>query len=299
MFPINQNYIYKFIYNIGVVSWVTDSIYIYILIAKKFNIRILENYILSDIDPIKVSFSYNYVFDLDKIDTDIIRFLNITEENLSEIEKLPNEIVRVLTMADGWGRMFNTATSYNMDEIDMQSYGDIVKINKHKFADPLFSYKLSIKSYTYNKEIQYEHKSDKLILGYFLNSFSIEDMQIILKMLGVISLMNKGIKIVLYEFYGPFNYNKILLESITDIINFFNTPKQLNLYPLNNSKAIKFLSSKYTDTNIIFIPNTAAACYPSDVIGNSRINIISSKESMYNLNYANICKKTNGIFTTI
>jgi len=270
--------------------------------SDNYDLRTIELYAnegklleLSSIDE-----SFNYKFCLKDIDENIIKLLDISEDEINQVKKMDDDIISILTLATGIGTMNIPSISYNMNDDGMTKYSDIVKITAHKFADPLFNYKFSIKAYDIRKEISIEQKSDKLVIGYFLNSISENiNVKALYKLIGVIALMySNNINIILYSFFGN-TFNKYHLKNVQEIIEFFNKDIQLKLFPIDNTKALEYMISENKGDDIVFIPNTNRDCVLKYGSRSGRINIISSKLSKYNIRFSNICKKTGGMFITV
>ena len=99
--------------------------------------------------------------------------------------------------------------------------------------------------------------------------------------------------------YGN-GYNKVDLDTLDSIVEYFSQIPQMKLFPIDNSKAIQTMMFENKGTDIIFVPNITKDCnIPDSYYGSSRINILSFNQSKYNLKYASICKKSNGVFLTI
>ena len=294
----------KIFEEINIMKWLRDTISVFKRISEKYDLRALECYALDGkgFDLSNVKFSFNYSFHITKVSDSIKLLLNITEDHVSEIEKLPEEVIQVLTISNGYGKFMKTSQSIVNTGKPMKNYGDIIHVHKHNLADPLFNYKFSIKSYDIDAEVIDNHRSKKLVIGYFLNSFSgSETINILIKLLGVLSLLYSapGMEVVVYYFYS-FSYQKVTLNSAEDIINYFSKPQQLQLYPVNNTTSLTTLVTENKGDEIIFLPNMNGDCIINSTIASfCKINMISMKESQYNVKYSNICKQTGGIFLTI
>jgi len=285
--------------------WVKDTIKLLNKLGNKYNLRVLNTCALVGDTPNFdiINKSFNYKFDINTIPNSIITFLKITNNQLKEIEKLPEELITILTLASGTGNFVQTSISYKIEKTPMRQYGDITKIAKSKFADPLFKYKFSTKSYRFNTEIKTMTKSNKLVVGFFLNNFSPEfPASLILKLLGVILLYMveeiMNIDITLYSFFGD-EYDKIEMKSIEDIIRIFSIPFQLKLFPINNSNALEIMMIENSGADIVFVVNTKADCFLKIKNSGTRVNLISSKDSKFNIKYSTVCKQTNGAFLVI
>ncbi len=290
--------------SINIVSWIRDTMYLLKRISEKYNLRVIESYANkgTNFNLVDVNFSFNYVFDINDIDEHIQKLCNISDDQMQEIEKLPEDIIEILTIANGLGSFLKTSKKIVSSNKQMVSYGDIVKVHKHVFADPLFKYKFSIKAYNLDKDEIITHKSNKIVIGYFFGNYKRQGIvNILIKLLGAIILNNytEDIRVVVYSFYAD-TYSKKEICSINGVIHYFSNPKQLKLFLINNSKALKSMVIENPGDDIIFVPNILSSCYIGNhLIGSNRINIISVKESNYNLQYANVCKKTAGTFLTI
>jgi len=286
-------------------NWIKDTIKLFGKLEKKYNLRILNICAITDEVPNLelITKSFNYKFDISSIPNSIITFLKISENQLKEIEKLPEEIITILTLASGTGNFIKTSISYKTIKTPMRNYSDIVRIPKSKFADPLFEYKLTTKQYNINSETTVTTKSDKLVVGFFLNNFSPElPASIILKLLGVILLYMveeiSKVNVVLYSFFED-SYDKMIINSIEDIIKIFSIPFQLKLFPINNSNALEIMMTENSGADIVFVVNNKADCFLKVKNSGTRVNLISSKTSKFNIRYSTICKQTNGVFLTI
>ena len=298
------NSIYEIINSLDITNWVYDTLYFLKRISNKYNLRTIEAYAnagnkvkLTDID-----FSYNYVFDLTNVNEHMQKLFNISDAQMQEIEKLPEDIVDVLTIANSVGSFLKTSKTIVSSNKQMTTYGDIVKIHKHMFADPLFKYKFSIKAYDLDIDTITTHKSNKIIIGYFFGNYKRQGItEILIKLLGAIVLNNytEGIEIIVYSFFMD-TYQKEELHTIDEIIRYFSSPKQLKLFLIDNSKSLETMITENLGNDIVFIPNILGSCHLKDNLsGTNRVNIISVKESDYNLQYANVCKKTKGTFLII
>lgn len=298
------NVLCDIIESVNIVNWVRDTIYLVKRISEKYDLRTIETYanngVIFNLKDVK--FSFNYVFDINSIDEHIQKLLNISEDQMKEVEELPIDVVDILTISNGLGSFLKTSKRIIASNKQMSSYGDVVKVHKHAFADPLFKYKFSIKAYDLDTDTVITHKSNKIVIGYFFGSYKRQGIvNILIKLLGTIILNNyvKDIKIVIYSFYMD-TYSKKELYSIDDIIQYFSNSKQLKLFLINNSKSLEKMVTENPGDDVIFIPNILNSCYiRNDISGSNRVNIISVKESNYNLQYASVCKKTGGTFLTI
>jgi len=296
--------IYEIIKSINIVYWMRDTMYLLKRIASKHNLRTIEIYAAQNIhlELSDIEFSFNYIFDIKEVNKDVCKLLNITDNQIDEIEKLPDEVIEILTVANGLGSFLKTSKQIVSSNKQMTSYGDITKIHKHLYADLLFKYKFSIKAYDIDSDKIIQHKSNKIVLGYYIgsyNRYSLAD--ILIKLLGVIIINNfsKGIEITVYSFFLD-SYSKVKLTAIEEIIDYFSNQKQLKLFAINNSKALESMIIENLGNDIIFLPNTDGSCYlNSNLSGSNRINIISIIGAKHNLEYANICKKTGGTFLTL
>jgi hypothetical protein len=287
-----------------IINWLEDTIILFNIISKKYNLRILESYITNNkkIDLSSVPFSYNYNFDLKSINPFIIKLLKITEKQIEEIEILSDEVIDVLTIASRIGNFRKTAKTHVLKLNPIRSYGDITKIQKYKLIDPLFSYKFSIKAYDVVEEVEITNKSSKMVVGYFFNSsMDHKKISLLLKLLGVLILseISNDFSLVIYSFYMD-TYSKKELITSEEIIDYFSKPKQLKLFPINNTKALNTILYENKNSDIIFIPDISNACYvTNNYTTSTSVNIISLKTSKFNLQYSNVCKKTGGKFITI
>jgi hypothetical protein len=284
---------------------VKDIIRLINIFSKKYNLRVVEELANNGnaIDFHNIGKSYNYIFDLNNIKESEIRLLNITNDQLNEIEEIDEAVVEALTMASGIGNFLFKSKSYTLSEKPMYSYGDILKVSKFRFADPLFEYKFSIKSYLVNAENEILVKSDKLIIGYFLYMFDASiNVKLLIKLLGLLALrafeFNSDFSILIYSFYGN-SYVKKELNTIEDVIEFFSMDLQLKLFPIDNTNALDVMISENKGEDIIFVPNVTRDCSLRYNSQPGKVTIISSKSSKYNIKYSNICKKTKGMFLTI
>ncbi len=306
-FVISNAYVqvlYDIIASTNIKRWIEDTIFLLKRIGDNYNLRTLEAYALSGesfkLESIK--FSFNYIFDITEIDENVKQLLNITEDQTSEIIKLPEDIITILTIANGVGKFLKTSKTYTTTHQQMTKYGDITKIHKHVLADPLFKYKFSIKSYDIDKERVVTQNSNAIVLGYFISNYKNQTViRILLKLLGSIILNNyvEGIKIIVYSFYMNV-YSKKELTSIKEIIDYFSKDKQLKLQIINNSKALEAMITENPGSDIIYVPNILNNCNIKNNISSlCRVNMISTKDSRFNIQYSNICKQTNGTFLTI
>jgi len=280
-----------------------DTILVVKMIGQKYNLRKIEEYAerKSGFNIDEIPFSFNYPFELKDIPQDIRILLNITDDHVNNIEKLPDEIVNILTITSGYGDFIKSSSIYTASYTKMESYGDIVKIPKHKYIDPLFDYKFSVKAYDYMTEHLVNVNGDKLIIGYFIGSYvSKHPIRAVLKLLGSIILQYGDKKqIVVYKFYGN-THDKTVLSSSEDIIKYFGAPQQLKVFPTDNTQALNTMISENRGDEVIFLPNIEKDCaiYPGNA-GLCKVNILSFTGSKYNIKFANICKQTGGIFLTI
>jgi len=295
----------KLIFDNSIRLWLEDSIKLYVELSTRYDLRILESIAISnkEFNLNEIEHSYNYVFDIHNINLDVQLLLDITEDHLNEIDKLPDNIIKILQLSSGYGNFINTAISTTTATDKMRKYGDVIKIAKHKFVDPLFDLKFATKSYNISSEQEITHKSSKLVIGYFLNAFAASmPGNILLRTLGAILLNsvqnNSNIDVHIYELYGANSYNKINLKSIDQIIEFFKQDKQLELFPADNSVINKMIKY-HPNSDIIFIPNIHSYCDVKVSFASSRINIISSNLSKFNKNFENICKSSGGTFLVL
>jgi hypothetical protein len=287
-----------------IAAWIKDTTQILLRISEKYDLRVIEKYAISgdDLDFSIIKSSFNYVFDIERVPENVAKLLNITAAQRLEIIKLSDEVIEVLTIANGLGRFLKTSKQIVSAEKSMNSYGDIVKVHKHNFADPLFKYKFSIKEYDLDYDIMRVKHSDKIIIGYFFSTYKRAAItEILLKLLGVIAITNynKGMKIIIYSFLLD-TYSKKELNSVEELISYFSQPKQLKLFHINNTKAIETMIKENPGDDIVYLPNILGDCYlNNNLSGTNRVNIISVKESDYNIHYSNVCKKTGGTLITL
>ena len=76
------------------------------------------------------------------------------------------------------------------------------------------------------EEIEFDRKSNELIIGYFIYQFNNSvNVKLLMKLLGLISLRafesNKEFSITIYSFYGD-TYIKKTLCNVSDVIDFFS-----------------------------------------------------------------------------
>jgi len=296
--------IHKIVRSNHIMHWVRDTMQLVKRIGEKHDLRLINEYACKCRKIIVDDFgkSFNYTFDIHQIDANVRTLLNITPDQLLQIEKIPDDVIQVLTIANGLGSFLKTSKRIVAEYKQMNSYGDITKIHKHCFADPLFNYKFSIKAFDLDTDAVIQHKSNKIVIGYFFGNYKRQGLlNILLKLLGAIVLNNftDGIKIVIYSFLAD-TYSKKELQSVEEVIDYFSNPKQLKLFSINNSKALETMIVENPGDDIIYLPNILSSCYVSNSIsGSNRVNIISVLECTYNLQYSNVCKKTGGTFLTI
>lgn len=288
--------------NTRLVNWVADTLRVLKEISTVKDLRVIEDYASTKtaFDLQEVNASFNYVFDFASVDKNIKILLGITEAQELELEELDADLVEILTIASSYGSMIKTSKSLQTTTKQMTSYSDVNRITKANLASPLFMYKFSLKLYNINQETPITIDGDHIILGYFLsNRVENKSMQTILKLLGTLLLTHDKPKITIYSFYGG-SYNKDDLYTKEEIISYFSAPKQLMLYPIDNSVALQTLIIENKGKELIFLPNVKADCVLLPVhTGLCKINILSYNSSKYNLKYSTICKRTNGIFLTI
>jgi len=284
-------------------SPMVDTMLIIKLLGQKRDLRQIEKYAISKqaFNMQKVSSSYNYSFDIKKIPDNIKQLLDITTDHEDEIEKLPEEIINILTISSGYGRFIKTSSTYRSTSTQMASYGDIIRIPKHKYIDPLFQYKFSVKGYEYSTDELYTVPGDNLVVGFFIGTYtSSHTIKSLLKLLGALVLQHGVEKnVTVYSFYGE-SHNKKVLKDINDIIDYFAAPFQLKMYSVDNTASLNTMITENKGSEIIFMPNIRKDCaiLPNNT-GLCKVNIVSFLGSNYNIKYANICKQTGGIFTTI
>jgi hypothetical protein len=283
-------------------KWVTDVVIVLKEFSTKYNLREFEEIAIgADIDFNKVSNSFNYKFDLKSINSDTQDLLDITESELKEFEEMDEEVINILTLANGNGNFFNNkAILHQSKDKQMTSYGDITKIKKHKYADPLFKYRYTIKSFNIDEDTTTEIKTDTLIIGIFLSNWiGVKEFKLIMRLLGVLALQFNNPKIIVYDFITS-SYNKYVLDNKEDIIQFFKSPMQLKIFPVANIKMIDILVQENPGSEIIFLPNPEIGI-ETDIVNlkGCRINMISIEKSKYNQSYKNICSKTGGNFTIV
>jgi len=292
----------KIISTNSIKDWIQDTIKLYIVISTKYDLRVLENYARNreGFNLKDIRFSFNYSFDIKNINPGVQLLLNISVNELEEIDKLPEDVVKILQMSTGYGNFIKTSTSYITVHKSMQKYGDIIKIKKFKFADYLFDYKFALKSYNINSTKEVVHKSNKLVIGYFLSAFAKSMPEyIILKVLGSIILNyvqdEDSINVHIYELHGTKSYNKVILNTEKEIISYFKQDKQLELFPSDNS-VINDMIMQNPSADIVFIPNIHANCTLTTTAAVGKINILSSHYSKFNNRFRDICKSTGGTF---
>jgi len=280
-----------------------DTILVVKLLGQKYDLRAIEHYAISksSFSFEKLPFSFNYPFELKNIPDNVKELLNITEDHEAGIEELSEEVINILTITNGYGKFIKTSSVYTSAPSKMETYGDIIKVPKHKYVDPLFDYKFSIKAYDYLTDNLINVNGDKLIIGYYIGPYvSSHPIRAILKLLGSI-VFQYGVdkKVVVYSFFND-SYKKVQLTNSQDILDFFSSPIQLKMFSIDNTLALNTMISENRGDEIIFMPNITKDCsiYPGNA-GLCKINILSFTGSSYNIKFSNICKQTGGIFTTI
>ena len=294
--------LWDLIRDIRIELWEEDSLRVIAVFGKDYNLRLIEEALIKG-DGIlsEIPSSFNYTFDVRDITENTKELLNITTEHIEETAKLPKELIEILTVSSGYGNFINTSKELIVNSTRMDNYASITKVAKHEYTYPWFNYKLAIKSFDIITEVESVKKSDTLIVGYFLDSFSkSKTIKAILKLLGAIILQyGDDINVLVYSFYGGTS-KKVSLKSSKDVIEYFSQVPQMKLFPIDNSKALQTMLFENKGADILFVPNINKDCnVPSSYYGASRINILSFDKSRYNLKYANICKRSNGIFLTI
>jgi len=285
--------------------WLKDILNLIKNLSKKYNLRTIELYATKGegFKQDEIPFSNNYPFELSEINASIIEFLNITKNQLDEIERLPEAVIKILTIASGLGNFIKTSFQPSLVEAEMDKYGDITKVRKSVYVDPLFKYRLVTKGYDTNKDTIKTVYSKRLVAGFFLNNFSPElPAPLLLKLLGTIllSMLNtlKEIDIVVYSFYGT-SYEKFKLNSIEDIIKTFSKAFQLKLFPIDNSESLEIMMKENPGSEVLYILNVNKPCNLKITNTGCKINLISSITSKFNNQYLNICKQSQGTLVTI
>lgn len=289
---------------IEISKWVKDTLYYFKRIAQNYDLRIIESFATNntEINLSDIKFSYNYAFDIKELNSYTKQLLNISDEHVEELERLSDDVVEVLTIANGLGSFLKTSKRIVSSNKQMTKYGDITKLKKHVLVDPLFQYKYTMKEYDVDVESVVTHKSNKIVVGYFFGNYKRQGIvNMLIKLLGSILLNNYSddISVIIYSFLAD-TYVKEELNTVEEIIDYFSSPKQLKLFSINNSKALRTMVTENPGDDIIFLPNVKGACYiNSDISGRNRVNMISVKESSKNMQYSTVCTKTGGTFITI
>jgi len=284
--------------------WIKETTSILHTIAKNYDLRIIEKYAISleSFNLHEIKHSFNYRFDINELSEKELLYLNISENQKNEIDKLDNNVISILEIATGLGNATSESSYYTTDSVQMESYADVLKVNKSKYCDPLFEYKLSVKSFYKDKEVKKTKKSDELILGIFKNIFDINfDLRLLFKVFGLVALRfieNGGSRVKVYDFIDT-SYHKTVLKSYNEIIEFFREDIQLRLFPINNTKALEIMLSDSPGSDVIFLPNTKSSCTLPSGLNNKSINIISSKLSKFNSDFRKVCQLTGGLLKTI
>lgn len=294
--------IFNLFNGLKITNWMLDTLKILKDISKIKSLRVIDEFSVNKtkFQLNEIPKSFNYIFDITKININIKTLLQITEEQENEIETLDSEIVNLLTITSAYGEMLRTSKVITTQNKQMKSYSDINRLSKANLASPFFMYKFALKLYTVSYETVDVTFGGKLVLGYFLSSNVGEtSIQLILKLLGVLLLLHDVPQILIYAFYGN-SHIKTILNTPEEVIDYFSTPKQLMLYPINNNTALQTLIIENKGNEIIFLPNTKEDCtlLPAQT-GLCKINILSYNSSKFNLKYSTICKRTNGLFLTI
>lgn len=281
--------------------WLEDTMRLVKYLGDRYNLRLIEEALYKGegvIDDIPKSF--NYKFDLSKVSEHTKNLLGITVAHIDEAEKLPKEVIEILTIASGYGSFIKTSKTTDVSNEYMNSYSQIINIPKHEYSYPWFDYKMTVKAFDVKSEKIVNVKSDKLVVGYFLDTFSKSPtIKSILKLIGAIILQYDHINVTLYSFYGN-RSTKYELTSKDDIVSHFSKKPQLKLFPINNSKALQQMMFENKGSEVVFIPNINDDCVISPSMYNgTKINIMSFDKSKYNPKYSSLCNKTGGIFITI
>ena len=284
-------------------SWVEDTVKVLKLLSERYDLREFERYALGekDIKLEDVGASFNYPFELDDISEDVQLLLNISDDQMKEIEEIPENVVDVLTIATGIGKFGQTrAIHQNTEMTSMSRYGEITKVKHHHFADPLFHYKFAVKAYDVDRDVTQAVKAKRLVLAFFFdNATNMQTVSGLLKLLGVLAVTSETPELVVYELYND-TYVKTTLHSKEEIIKYFKSPFQRRLFSIDNNKILKSIAGENPGSQIVFVPNTGNTMNTGiqDLAGCS-INVIAPKVGPYNKNYQDVCRKTRGKFITL
>ena len=284
-------------------SWVEDTVKVLKLLSERYDLREFERYALGekDLKLEDVGASFNYPFELDSISEDVQLLLNISDEQMNEIEELPEDVVDVLTIATGIGKFGQTrAIHQNTEATPMSRYGEIAKVKHHHFADPLFHYKFAVKAYDVDRDVTQSVKAKRLVLAFFFdNVINMQKVSRLLKLLGVLAITSDAPELVVYELYND-TYVKTELFSKEEIIRYFKSPFQRRLFSISNNKLLKRITSENPGSQVVFIPNTSDTLTTSITsLAGCSINVIAPRVGPYNKNYQNVCRKTRGKFITL
>jgi hypothetical protein len=238
---------------------------------------------------------FNYNFELDVIDDNVAALLDISEEQLQEIEELPEDVEQILTMANYYGAFMKTKEeSYIGESRPMENYGDVTKIGYYKFSDPMFNFKFAVKAYETPIESKVDRGADTMVIGYFLYAVAQHSYKTILKLLGLLALEFKGGTILIYDFLGN-TYDKHVLSNKEEIVDFFKSQRQPRLFSSNNEYMLEVMAKENPGADIVFFPNVNEGCVVDiNRLNGCKINFIIPYANENFKDYEATGLKTNG-----
>lgn len=299
------NLVYKL--NTSIHNKTNSPVYIATSIIKKLHdsgmdFRLLEAYRESGL-TIDESYrkTYNYKFDIGELSTAIIKFLGITDDQLYEIERLPEEIINILNFTNDVSESLFPSSIITTTEYDqMKSYGQVTKTNLTKLPRPDFMSKFATKSIDVKSYKDRVVHGKKLIVGMSTNAKLGNYLQLIYKLIGALILTHKqnGIKneVILYVDMG----NEIKRLELSDSVELLKGSFQLSMFNRSNSEFLSHITFQEPNSTILFVPIFDQACALSSTsLNGCRINMLVPEQSTMLKRYRYMSSKTGGQVITI
>jgi hypothetical protein len=269
---------------------------------SNLDFRLLESYRESGL-TINESYrnTFNYKFDIGELSTAFINFLGITDDQLYQIEKLPEDILKILNFTNDVGEsLFPSSIITDTEYQSLKSYGHIAKTNMTKIGRPDFMSKFAMKSIDAKSYKDKVIQGKKLVVGMSTNAKLSNHIQLIYKLIGSLILNHKqnGIKneVILYIDMG----NRVERLELNESIDLLKGSFQLSMFNQSNSKFLSEITFQEPNSTILFVPIFDQACALSSTsLNGCRINMLVPEKSNMIKRYRYMSSKTGGQVITI
>ena len=281
----------------NIIYWLQDTTEAFIKLSRKMDFRVLDSVALN-CAPVTTSIprSFNYAFDISSINPAVIDMLGLTSDQLREIEELPPDIAKVLTLANKFGDGFYKRTTNSITiEKPMEAISELVKIGYHKLADALFGYKLATKAYNVDVETTSIERADTMVIGYLLNVINPEKYRAVLNLLAVLVVDYAMPKIKVYDFIGDDDYLLKEFNIPYEAADYLISQTQLKLFRPTNEAMLETLAMQNPGAEVLFVPDHGRGCkVDPNMLRGCRVNVILDDNSRHANDFRSIANSTGG-----